>query len=504
MDFIPPYLMAFFVAEFVLVMQLMWKHIDDIAGKGISLAIILELIFYFAVSIIYKAVPVTILIASVMVFGNLAERYELASMKSAGVSLTRIFAGGIIISILTACFSLFASNYLKPRATFKFMERMTAVKSQKLALNFQEGVFSKDFRNFVIRIGDIAENGKDISDVLIYDHTSSDKSKVNMLVAGEGTMYASDDDGYFIMALEEGEQYREMKEKSPTKAERKFPLVRTSFNKWTKVFDMSQFEMQAKSLSTSRREHDLLSGKQLRFAIDSFDTQMLKSKNKTNNNFNNLLSINEVKPEIKKKDKSTLPKSIRAAISKKDQQIKERKSKKTEKKGVITPVQNLSKPLNEYNALWETLDSKSRKSGFKAARTASKNKNDLIDKSSKLINNLKYQQSRYVMRHHQMYSYALICIIFLFIGAPLGSIVRKGGYGYPLLIAIIFYMLFIVLEIMGDKLNTSKALGGVMAAWLPVFVITPMAVVVTLKALNDSDFSFVKNFFSKFSSDSKS
>ena len=146
-DFIPPYIMAFLVTEFVLVMQFLWKYIDEIIGKGVSLGILLELIFYWSVRIIPEAVPVSILIASVMVFGNLAEKYELSSMKSAGISLTRIMGMGIFIAVMTSMFSLFASNYMKPRANYKFIYRYNAIKRAKPALSIEEGVFNKDFRN---------------------------------------------------------------------------------------------------------------------------------------------------------------------------------------------------------------------------------------------------------------------------------------------------------------------------------------------------------------------
>ncbi|MBT8234102.1 MAG: LptF/LptG family permease, partial [Bacteroidia bacterium] len=205
LDFLPPYLMAFFVVEFVLVMQFLWKYIDEFVGKGFSFGVLLEMLFYFSVRTIPEAVPVTILIASVMVFGNLAEKYEISSMKSAGISLTRIMMMGVLIAIFTACFSLLASNYLKPRANYKFFYRFNAIRKQKPALNLAEGVFSKDFRNFVIRVGDKEANERDIKDVIIYDHSGRDRKKINMLVAKTGQMYAREDNNNFIMELNDGE-----------------------------------------------------------------------------------------------------------------------------------------------------------------------------------------------------------------------------------------------------------------------------------------------------------
>ena len=485
--------MAFFVAEFVLLMQFLWKYIDDIAGKGVSFPIIMELLFYFGVSIIPKAVPVTILIASVMVFGNLAERYELSSMKSAGISLVRILMGGFMIAVLTALFSLFASNYLKPRAYFNFLERLNSIKSQKLALSFEEDVFSKDFRNYVIRLGDIESNGTDISDVIIYDHTGSDKSKLSLLTAESGSMYTEKEDNLFVMELDKGEQFREMVEKTPDKTKHKYPLLRTKFESWTKVFDMSDFEMEAQNFSITRKEHDLLNASQLRTTIDSFKTQMKVGTEKIVINYENMLEVKEYE-QVSKEDKSELPEQVKDAINKQDDQVKKRNRNAI--KSISEPaIQYINKDLSEYRSLLETFDTLSAKSIIKASKYRSNKRDGFIRENKTKSLNLTARMNRCILRHNQIYAWAFICIIFLFIGAPLGSIVRKGGYGYPLLIAIIFFMLFIIIDLMGEKLTTSNSIDPVIAGWLSNIVLGPIAIIITYMALRDSNFSFVKDKF---------
>ena len=150
--FIGPYIMSFFVAEFVLIMQFLWKYIDEIIGKGFSMWILIELIFYYAVTIIPMAVPITILISSVMVFGDMSEKYELSSFKSAGVSLLRVMKPAIYIALCTAGFSLFSSNYLKPKANYKFFSRFDSIRKQRPSLTIEEGIFNDDFKGFSIRV----------------------------------------------------------------------------------------------------------------------------------------------------------------------------------------------------------------------------------------------------------------------------------------------------------------------------------------------------------------
>jgi len=479
--------MAFLIAEFVLVMQFLWKYLDEIIGKGISFGVLLEFIFYFAVRIIPEAVPVTILIASVMVFGNLAEKYEISSMKSAGISLTRIMAAGIALSVFTALFSLLASNYLKPRANYKFRQRYLTIFTQEATLNIQEGVFAYDFKNFTINVGKKLPDGERIEDVLIYDNSGSDKSQLNMLTAKRGKMYSSDDKSYFVMDLEDGEQYREL---TPNKKKNSKPFIRTTFEKWSRNFDMSDFQMEATDLNQHKSKHDLLNTWQLLEAIDSFDLQIAQKATGIRYDFDKLITL----PEIKKPDTTlakpntdALPEKLTSAIAKKDRHVKDNLKRK---KKPTKPIKKQKDTLNlaGYKSLLETFKENDAKSLIKTSKYQSGKINDQISKVERDQNNLTQAQSRYILRFHQQFSWALICIVFLFIGAPLGSIVKKGGYGYPLLIAIIFFMLFIILNILGEKLNKTGEINPVLAAWLPNLVLIPIAIITSYKALNDSTF----------------
>ena len=487
--------MAFFVAEFVLVMQFLWKYIDEIIGKGISLGVLLELIFYFAVRIIPEAVPVTILISSVMVFGNLAEKYELSSMKSAGISLTRIMMAGVLLSIATAMFSLFASNYLKPRANYKFYKRFLSVRKQDASLNIQEGVFSSDFKNFTIRVGKKDKDGQGIQDILIYDNSGIDKKKLNMLVAEDGMMYSPEGTNLFVMDLNNGEQYRELKSGKDNDNK---SFIRTNFKSWSKVFDMSDFDFEATSLNSSRKKFDLMNTSQLRYTIDSFERKRVENLQSNNYNFGKILDIVEPEEEERKKKnetKRTLPKKVSEAIAKKDKQVSANTKIKKRKPREETPYS-----LDTLTSLVQIFKDNDGKTIARSAKYLSEKKGEKVNFVLKEDESFAYTKSRHKLRLHQMYSWAVVCIVFLFIGAPLGSIVKKGGYGYPLLIAIIFFMMFIVLNIMGEKLNKTNEMEPIMAAWLPNLVLIPFAIIISIKALNDSDFSNFKSYFGKLSS----
>lgn len=493
LDFLPPYLMAFFVAEFVLVMQFLWKYIDEIIGKGFSLGVLLEMIFYFSVRIIPEAVPVSILIASVMVFGNLAEKYEISAMKSSGISLIRIMWMGIIISIFTACFSLLASNYLKPRANYKFIYRFNAIRKQKPALNIAEGTFSKDFRNFVIRVGEKDDDSGRIKDVLVYDHSVPDRRKINMLVAKSGVMYSSENEDYFVMELEDGEQYREVDDANKKVDEDSEPFIRTRFKTWKKMFDMSEFELEASDLNLHRKEYDLLNATQLREAIDSIDYSLTENSRKVSYSYQEMISSRVEEIEEEETGQENLPEQLKDALKKSGEH--EKYITQTRNPRYKAFERNDSMSLDSLSSLLYTFDNRSQVYLSKAAKYYAEKRQDRIASAARQQQSIQYSKGRYVLRLHQQYSWALICIIFLFIGAPLGSIVKKGGYGYPLLVAILFFMIFIILNILGERLSKTMAIGPVLAAWLPNLVIAPMAIFLTYRAMNDSNFSDISNAF---------
>ncbi|MEL6943665.1 MAG: LptF/LptG family permease, partial [Bacteroidota bacterium] len=168
-SFLPPFSVTFFIALFVLIMQFLWKWIDDIAGKGVGLLFILEMLAYMCISLIPLALPIAVLISSVMVMGNLAERYELSSFKSAGVSLTRVMVPLMFLTFAISIFSYFCSDKLIPISNLKYQSRLYDIKNQKPTLSLEEGVFNDDFQGFSIRIGNKKEDNKTIENVLMYD-----------------------------------------------------------------------------------------------------------------------------------------------------------------------------------------------------------------------------------------------------------------------------------------------------------------------------------------------
>lgn len=538
--------MSFFIALFVLVMQFLWKYIDEILGRGFTILEISEIIFYFTVTLIPMALPITILISSVMVFGDMAEKYELSSFKSAGVSLLRVILPGFSIAILIAMFSFLSSNILKPAANFQFQKKFMALRNQKAALAFEEGIFNDDFNEVVIRINKIEKDGESINDILMYDHTSNDKSQINVMMAKNGKMFTAQEGKYFVMSLDTGIQYTEIESSTNIQNnKRNQPFSRLYFDHWVKSFDMSEFQFDEGMFNINRNREDLLNSLQLIQSIDTFNTIIYDQKVKINSNLDKLIFINsgnEISEKnienqknnidstaIKIKEKSTramdsieqndsLAGAARVTILKQrmidPEVLSQAKPTQTDAEqnsidttNVISSKKMLKQKnidsLNHLSSISQTIDSLNLRDVLTKTISSISVQRDELSGLNNIINDYNRTKQKYLLNLNQHFSWAMICIIFLFIGAPLGSIIKKGGYGYPLLVAILFYMIFIISTIYGTKMVKNESMGGILAAWLPCLVLLPFSITFTYFSLKDIQFnkitvpSFILKSFKK-------
>ena len=521
--FIGPYLISFLVAEFVLVLQFIWQHIDDFIGRGVSIPVIAEMIFYYSLTIIPLALPISILISSVMVYGNMAEKYELTSFKSAGVSLFRLMRPGILIAIATALFSIFASNYLKPNAFLSFYQIFDNVRRAKPTLTIDQGIFCYDFKGYAMRVGKKDKDGRNIEDVLIYDQT--DRKLLGLITAERGEMYTSANGQYFTMELYNGVQYSEMERRDEKGKRDQDQFVRVYFEKFIKQFDMSEFEFALSNNSMGRRKHDLYNSFQMSKIIDSIDLSMNQQIEKTRHFYADLIEGKELEEEeleeMDEEEKSLgdkySPKTediIQTTLNKEDIKIKDQqknakadnivkqKGRSNRKKAdrfynERTSFRKKSYDLDTISSIAYTIIDKQKRNIIFRAKAGSQTMKERYRVANSTIGSAIYSRNRYALRLHQQMSWAVVCILFIFIGASFGSIVRKGGFGYPLLVAIVFFVIFIFSNILGEKLMSSGSISPILGAWLPCVILTPFAILFTVKAVRDSTFSF--NFKSLFS-----
>ena len=523
-SFFPPFVVTFMIAIFVLLMQFLWLYIDDIAGKGLGLLTIFELLGYKSAVLIPMALPLAILISSVFVLGNMGEQYELASLKSGGVSLLRIMRPLIFIGLFLSVCSYLSSNYLIPVANLKFGSRMFDIQQQKPALNINEGEFNDDFHGFSIRVGAKGQDGRHIKDVLIYNQREASKGLMNVIMAKEGEMYMTPDRKYFVFDLFDGNQYVEarLKKSSSDKNKRSFPFTRTNFKRWTKMFDLSEFKLTASDANIFKQNRNMLTISQLATAIDSIDVAMHKRQVALNNQLSGYLSfvekdetfiskrkakskvknplskIDSVKLELDKKDKdkarTMIPDSVvqlkknRKAVPKKIPETPEKVTKKptprkTPKK--LEYKQDLS-TIESDTSFIQTFVSETAKaniltkavSNIRSIHTTARN-------TAASLGRIRENKVKHIFDLNSKYSMAIICLVFIFVGAPMGALVRKGGFGFPVLFAIFAFVAYIMMMIMFKKLSETFVLSPELAAWMPILIIGPIGALLTYMAMKD-------------------
>ena len=525
-SFVGPFIVTFGIAVFFFLMQTLWFYIDDIAGKGLGFFFVMELLAYKCVSLIPMAMPLAILISSVMVLGGMAEHYELASIKSSGTPLLRVMRSLIVFGVAAALLSYYCSATLIPVANLKFGSRMYDVQQQKPALRLDEGIFNDDFQGFSIHIGKKERDGKTIRDVLIYDHSERSKGQYSQISAREGEMFSSNDGKYFVMNLKNGYQYIEVSPASPGRSGGKYPFVRTSFDQWTKVFDLGEFDLSRTNEELFKSNRTMMSIPELRSSIDSIDVRMYDRRMTFSSQLKSYYAFLETDSTLYTEEPvedgpivtdstanidvalslpdTILPVQIDSlfedssfisgqhvnqappgSFRKKQQQL-QRPATNARRLPTVISAQIINKDLDEYEHFAQTFEPVERNKMYDRSKTFVLSIQNQAESAERAMRTMRETQVKYSYEMWTKYSIAAVCVIFVFVGAPMGAIVRKGGFGYPILISVIFFMLFVILTIFCRKIADAFVLPPLIAAWVPAAVMLPIGLVLTRKAMNDS------------------
>ena len=451
-SFIGPFIVTFFIAFFVLMMQSLWKYIDDLVGKGLDFFTICQFLWYASASLLMLAMPIAILISSIMTFGNLGESFELVAIKSSGISLLRFMRPLMWVSVFLCGITFVFANYIIPYANLRFVTLYSDIYVKKPAFDLKEGVFFTHIPNYAIKVGKKDPDGKTIYQVVIFEQTSTLQD--NSIVAEKGVMKISADENYLEFNLENGYRYQERGSRTDTATE----FIRVGFKNFKKLFDLSILKKQETNDSVFRNNFKMLSSRQLSKSIDSL--------NKDFNHYPVLLK-NQLTAELKY---SNLPDS-------------------TWKKLDINAAKNVS----YKNIFTDSFQMRSKQTALMKA-SAIKNllQQNIIDRD------IKEKDIRlYLIEWHRKYALSLACLVLFFIGAPLGAIIRKGGLGMPLVIAIIFFLLFHLLNMFGEKFVKEAILSPFVGMWLANLVLLPLGIFLIYKAMHDSQL-FNKEKYSRF------
>lgn len=448
-SFFGPFIITFFIAFFVLMMQTLWKYIDDLVGKGLDFITIIQFIWYASATLSTLAMPIAILISSIMTFGNLGESFELVAIKSSGISLLRFMRPLIWVTVFLCIVSFLFANYIIPYSNLKFVTLYQNILVKKPALDLKEDMFYTGIDKYAIRVGKKDPNGKDIKNVVIYEQANTLQD--NTILAQEGKMAVTPDDRYLEFNLRNGNRYQERGNYGDSSTE----YVRLQFKTFKKLFDLSAFQQKANNDSNFRNNYKMLSSAQLDRNLDS---------------------LNKREDSIAAGFKT----SIGFALPYMRDTLREWKDITGVK---YSPAEKLF-PDSAEDILYERAMSK-----------AAEMKNTFFFNAAD-ADNTKEAIRRHQMEWHRKFSFSLACMVLFFIGAPLGSIIRKGGLGMPLVVAIIFFLIFHLLNMFGEKFVKSLLLTPFWGMWLAVILLTPVGIFFTYKAMHDSQL-FNKELYTK-------
>jgi lipopolysaccharide export system permease protein len=433
-------LAALTISTFVLTMQFFWLYIDDLVGKGLDLLTILELVGLVSVSTFTTALPLALLFSSIMTFGNLGESFELIAIKAAGIPLIRFMRPLFIFTIFLAGIAFLFSNNIIPVTQMKLTNLKYEIIIAKPAIDLKEGIFYDKIDGYVIKLGKKESNDSVMHNITIFEKRFGLQD--NLIMAESGVMRVSPNKKFLEFVMYNGWRYQERGARSTTNTE----FTRLYFKEYKKVFDLKSFQMN--KTGDVLYDPKMLSVRQLSKAMDSLQNKDSFFIKKTNADVASYLKF------MNFKDSSQL------FIAKKN-----------------------SKPLKSFDKLIpdSLISSIQLTSGYQFSSLLY-NLTAIADtyKENKKANSL------HGIEWHRKFTLSFACFVLFLIGAPLGSIIRKGGLGTPLVLAIIFFVLFFLLNNFGEKLAKSGQWDVFSGMWMSSIILIPVGLFLTYKAMRDS------------------
>lgn len=430
------------VAMFIFEMQFIWVYLDELMGKGLETWVIVKLLFFASARVVNMALPLAILMSSIMTMGALAENNEMTAMKSAGVSLLRIMRPLIFFSAGLSLTAFVFANNLWPVANLKCRTILFNIMKQKPSLNLTDGVFYNGIEGVSIRAAKNNSETGELKDVLIYDHRGGEKANRTVIRAEAGLMEQTADKRYLVLTLFNGNSYDEQRDKKPR--DPKGAQVHGHFEKMVLTLDLSSLAFAADNEEVMKNPAEMMTIDQLGLAIDSLKLQADTTESKLILNTTRLISN-----RLHKAPKDSL---IEAAPQ-------------------------------------ELLAQLDRGEKSKALQIAKENTRKSRDSVQRQIDELKGRRkavNKYKIEWHRKFFLAVVCFVLFFIGAPLGAIIRKGGIGMPTLIALGLFIVYQLLTMAGERMAKNMFIEPWLGMWMSTFLLLPLSLWITYKAMREA------------------
>ena len=488
--FLPLFIMTFGICLFIVLMQFLWRYIDDMVGKGLGIPVLGEMFFYAALFLLPMALPLAILLASLMTFGNLGERLELLAMKSAGVSLIHIMRPLIITIGIISIGAFFFQNNAMPVVQVKLYSLLYSMRQKSPELDIPEGVFYGEITGYNVYVKEKNNQTGLLKDVMIYDY-SKGFNNARVILADSGRLKTSADKLFLVLSLFNGESFENLSEGQTGSNNRKtaVPYRRETFSTKDILID---FDANFTRTDESFMQNQYM-GKQLKDLQTSIDSMTVR--------LDSIKAINS---------KNVYDMSYKKTFSKPKRELSQQAETGTGNTATANDADSLTKISNEPVKIinFDSLYKAEAPSGQAALLVRAKSniesvKADYYFKAATLGDEA-YKVRRHLTEWHKKFTLSFACMVFFYIGAPLGAIIRKGGLGMPVVISVILFIFYYIIDNIGFKMARDGIWEAWEGMWLSSAILAPLGIFLTYKAVNDSVIlnadtylNAIKNFIGK-------
>jgi lipopolysaccharide export system permease protein len=467
-------------------MQFLWKYIDDLAGKGLDLKILGELMFYVAASLVPLALPLAVLLASLMTMGNLGENYELTAMKASGISLPRIVAPLVVLSFILTIGAFLFSNYILPFTNLKMGALLYDITNQRPELQIREGIFYNGIDDYSIRVSKRNYQTNMLYGLQIYNHTSTNGNTF-VTISDSGKMQITPDKKFLKITLFSGHSYEDITNSNRRNySTNTYPFRRDIFKKQIIIKELVGFGLNRTDENLFRSNYRMLSLRQLKHQGDSLQLKLdLRSKDLYNQIMYSMIlryrPVSYIDPNFKKNNP-------RGKIY-----------------PIVIPSENLVQKAPVADSVINQMHIQDRASITTEALTFARDTKNYISANSGNVDD----QARLIRKHDiewwKKFTLSASCIIFFLIGAPLGAIIRKGGLGMPVVVSVLFFVLWYILSLTSEKFVREGMVPSAIGMWSASLFLLTVGIFLTRKATLDSSLfnidtylNPVKSFINKY------
>jgi lipopolysaccharide export system permease protein len=447
-------------------MQFLWKYIDDLVGKGLEMPVISELLLYTSASLVPMALPLAVLLASIMTFGNLAEHNELLALKSAGISLQRIMRPLVYLVLLITIMAFGFNNNILPLANLKMRSLLYDIQRQNPELSIKTGMFDNTLAGYSIRIEERDQRTNLLMNIRIYDHTDN-MGNIIVTLADSGYMKMTEDERHLVLTLYNGETYTEMQKQRRRTRDNTYPHRRDFFKKQEMIIELVDFGLQRSDEELFKSSFQMMNLKQLGQHQDTLIEEIKNSQG----SLNRTLSISSYTRNHN---------FIRRLRPPND----------------TTPQEEFDIFMLNKDTLYNELSEQEKERVLSHALNQARTTMNYINNTFITVDNKIRRLRKYEIETQRKFSLSIACIIFFFIGAPLGAIIRKGGLGMPVVVSVVFFLFYYMISLTSEKFVRESVLSAEIGMWISSIILIPLGAFLTYKATTDSVIMNVETYFS--------